>query len=258
MPRRSKDGTMKTATAAQPPARLDQITTIWSTLNDPTQFVIRYAPAIRRYLSAVLRDANEAEEAIQDFLVRVMEHGFAGADPGRGRFRDYLRTAVRNAALTHLRKKASERRLQAASPPSGAEEAAPGDAAEREWLAEWRQCLLTRAWRAVERHESRQKGNLSYTVLRLASQYPSETSTRLAARASEISGTPITADALRQKLSRARRMFSRALVAEVAETLRQPTPLDVEEELLHVGLMVYVRSYLPADWREHGMLPAQG
>ena len=45
---------------------------------------------------------HDADEVLQELLVWVTERGFAGADPARGRFRDYLRAAVRNAAFRHL------------------------------------------------------------------------------------------------------------------------------------------------------------
>ena len=77
--------------------RLDQITTVWSMLDDPSRFMMRYAAPIQSYVATLIHNRHDAEEIIQDFLVRVMNRGFAGATPGRGRFRDYLKTAVRNA-----------------------------------------------------------------------------------------------------------------------------------------------------------------
>ena len=50
--------------------------------------------------------------------------------------------------------------------------------------------------------------------------------------------------------------FAEILVAEVARTLDDPTPLAVEEELIAIGLMKYVGRYLSADWRTSGKLIA--
>lgn len=52
------------------------ISTCWPTISNPVQFVRRYAPAIRRYLQAFLRNSDDADEAAQDFLVRVFDRGF--------------------------------------------------------------------------------------------------------------------------------------------------------------------------------------
>lgn len=85
-------------------SNLDQISTRWQTLNDPLQFVMRYAPAIHNYLCALLKNPHDADEVSQEFLLRVQQHGFANANPERGRFRDYLKKAIRNAGLNHLQR----------------------------------------------------------------------------------------------------------------------------------------------------------
>src|SRR5262245_5988742 len=98
-----------------PKERIDAITTRWSLLRlahdasaDTVQarqaLVLRYASAIRRYLGAVLRSRDDADELAQEVIVRLMRGDFAGADPSRGRFRDFLKTAVRNMVSNHWSK----------------------------------------------------------------------------------------------------------------------------------------------------------
>ena len=91
-----------------PPSMLEQISTCWPTLGDPVQFVMRYAPAIRRYVGAIVTNPHDAEEVTQDFLVKVLEHGFRPENVSRGRFRDYLRGAVRHVAIDHVRRRRPE------------------------------------------------------------------------------------------------------------------------------------------------------
>jgi RNA polymerase sigma-70 factor (ECF subfamily) len=225
---------------AGPKAALDQISTRWSLISDPVQFVLRYAPAIRQYLEALLKDPDDAEEVAQDFFLAGLQRGFLRTDDLRGRFRDYLKTGVRNAALTHLRRRKSSH----ASGPDPAQLPAPSGA-EDEWVAGWRRCLLDRAWQALDRHQARSPGNLGYTVLRLAAGHPDEDSEALAARAAVLAGRPLRADAFRKQLSRARRLFAEFLAAEVAQTLEAATPERLEDELSDLGLMAYVRAYLP-------------
>src|SRR5262245_27390195 len=88
-----------------PESVLDRIGTCWQRVHDPAYFAASYGPAIRRYLEALLKNTHDAEEVAQDFLLRVHEQGLGRASPERGRFRDYLKKAVRNAALSFLRKK---------------------------------------------------------------------------------------------------------------------------------------------------------
>jgi hypothetical protein len=113
---------------------------------------------------------------------------------------------------------------------------------------------MSRAWQALDAHQRRSPGNLCHTVLRLSADFPDEDSKALAARASKQEGRTIKPEAFRKQVSRARRLFAELLVAEVAQTLEEPTPAQVEEELVAVGLMEYVRDFLPADWRTRGQM----
>jgi hypothetical protein len=58
-------------------------------------------------------------------------------------------------------------------------------------------------------------------------------------------GKVLKAEAFRKQVSRARRMFAQFLVKEIAETLDKPAAPDVEDELVDLGLMGYVRDFLP-------------
>jgi hypothetical protein len=243
---------------SEPKQRLDQITTVWSMLGDPAQFIMRYAPAIRRYFSALIPNRHDAEEGIQEFLLRVIKTGFTNADSERGRFRDYLKTAVRNAALAQLKRESARARKQQPMTHALASKE-PEITVEQGWEQEWRQCVLERAWRALERHESRSStGGLPHVMLRVVIEHPDEDSKTLASRAANLTKETISAESFRQRISRARKVLARLLVQEVAETLQNPTPDAVEDELLTLGLMPYVRHYLPSNWRTMGLLPNAG
>lgn len=232
---------------------LARITTQWSQVTNPVQFVARYAPAIQKYLSALIRDPHDAADAAQEFLTKVSGRGFERLTLDRGRFRDYLIVAVKNAALTALRKKKRFRGLEAAdAEPTFREDVAA--AADAEWLAEWRRCVLERAFRELFQHERTSPGNLFHTVLKIKGDRPDTDDAELAAAVSAKIGKPVRPDAFRKQLSRARRKFAELIVTEVAETLELPTPDSVEEELIDTGLMEFVRPFLPPDWRTSGAL----
>ena len=57
-------------------ANLSQISTRWPLISDPVQFVFRYAEPIQRYLGAIIKNPHDAEEVVQDFLLRAFQHGF--------------------------------------------------------------------------------------------------------------------------------------------------------------------------------------
>jgi len=222
------------------PSMLEHISTCWPMIHNPVQFVMRYAPAIRKYVGAVVRNPHDAEEVAQDFLVRVLDKGFCPENVSRGRFRDYLKSAVRYAAISHLRKRRhsqiSDEQLELLIQPESA--------AEHEWAAEWRNCLLERVWQALEMHQQKTAGNLFYTVLRKYTENPELDSESHAAQLSEQLGRTIRADAFRQQLHRARRLFAKLIVAEVRQTLRLPTAEAIEQELLDLQLLAYMRETL--------------
>jgi hypothetical protein len=227
-------------------ALLEEISTRWSQITNPLQFILRYGPAVRRYLGALVKDPNDAEDVAQTFLLRVVNKPFTPERVPHGRFRDYLKAVLRHAAIDLYRNRAS-------APAPGIDldklPAAAESAADQAWVAEWRECLLQRAWDRLEMHEREAPDSLAYTTLRLTADYPSEDSPTLAARAAALTGRTLGAEVFRKQLSRARRRFAQLLVEEIRRTLEDPTGVDVAEELRDLGLMEYVRDYLPKSYQ---------
>jgi len=81
---------------------LSEAATQWDLIRDPAHVVMRYSPAIRCYFQLLIRNEHDAEETTQEFFLRIVRVGFPRARRERGRFRDYLMRAVRNAALKFL------------------------------------------------------------------------------------------------------------------------------------------------------------
>lgn len=212
------------------------ITTNTSILVDPSRFVRRYGVAIHAYLHALISSEYDAEEVEQDLLLQVVERGFPDGMGRRGKFRYYLMTVVRNAALAYFRKK-SRRPVTVADLSS----IPAAQIADRAWDRSWRECVMKNAWLALRSHEQRNSGNLFHTVLRTSIKHGDEDSTMLAVRVSCATGQELSPEAFRKQLSRARRKFSELLIEEVARTMRAATPEDLEEELSSLDLLKYVR-----------------
>lgn len=232
---------------------LARISTHWSQIGNPVQFVARYAPAIQKYFQALIRDRQESEDAAQDFLARVSRYGFENVGADRGRFRDYLTVSVKNAAFSHLKRmqRRQDRQQELAEREVVVEQVRLLD---DEWLQPWRACILDEAWRGLFFHQRNSRGNLYHTILRLRSENPQVDDATLATTLSVTLEQPLQPAAFRKQLSRARRMFAELIVEEVARTIREPTPDLVEQELIDIGLMSYVKPFLAADWRERGLL----
>src|SRR6267143_1938535 len=73
------------------PQRLDEISTEWTIVKDPAQFVLRYGRAMQLYLVVLLKNRHDAEDVAQEFFLRITRAGFMHARRDRGRFRDYLK-----------------------------------------------------------------------------------------------------------------------------------------------------------------------
>lgn len=230
---------------------LNRITTQWSDVTSPVQFVARYAPAIHNYLRVLLADDHDADEAAQEFLAKVSQQGFERLTLDRGRFRDYLIVAVRNTALNTIKRKQRDRTREAPliDAPAPDTAAYPSDQA---WITHWKRCLLDRSWRELFNHERKTPGNLFHTILKARSDNPEPDDETLSRQVSRQVGRLVTPEAFRKQLSRGRRKFAEIILEEVAQTIEDPTPERVEDELNDTGMMEFIRPFLPPDWRRHG------
>src|SRR4051794_28356053 len=98
---------------------------------------------------------------------------------------------------------------------------------------------MERAWEAIEAYQRNSPGNLAYTTLRLSVGHPEASSAALAEMLQGQAGRPVRPDALRQQLSRARRLFAQLLAREVGRTLQSPTRAAVLDELGELQLRTF-------------------
>jgi RNA polymerase sigma-70 factor (ECF subfamily) len=208
------------------------------------RLLLRYYGAVYRYLLGTVGDPAAAEELTHDFAVRFLRGDFKRADPQRGRFRDFLKTALRHLAVDHWRRQGG---APAALPAEGAEPACagatPGTDLDQPFLEKWREELLARTWEALARVQE-ETGQLYHTVLRCKTEHPEARSARLAEQVGGLAGREFTVDGIRQLLHRARKRYAELLVEEVARSLETAGPEEVEQELIELGLLDYCRSAL--------------
>src|SRR5437868_14797454 len=141
-------------------SHLSQITTLWSVWrvahNGPAgavqaaqaRLLERYGGAIRRYLQSAVRDPEAVEELFQEFALRLLRGSLGGADPERGRFRDFVKGVLFHLiADHHKRRQRAPRNLPADYPEPGFEPSLADS--ERMFLQSWRDELMARAWSAL-------------------------------------------------------------------------------------------------------------
>ena len=234
--------------APSPGCHLSQLSTLWSVVCQAhqgpeeamraarQQLLERYGGAARRYLLGALREPEAADELFQEFALCLLRGDFRRADPGRGRFRNFLKTALFRLVVRYRRRQ--HRRplpLRDDLPePAGA---GPGPAdSEQDFLRSWRDELLARAWQALRRTQE-QTGQPFYVVLRFRADNAHMPSPQMAERLTAQLGRPLTPAGVRQMLHRARERFAGVLVNEVMHSLNPPTEEHLAEELIALGLL---------------------
>jgi RNA polymerase sigma-70 factor (ECF subfamily) len=228
--------------------RLSQIQTLWSVVRRAhgdrsdqiraaqQQILERYGGAARRYLSASLRDEDLASEAYQEFALRFVRGDFHRADPAKGRFRSFLKTSLHNLIVDFKKR----RNAGAATSDQLNELCGSGGLAERDraFTQSWRDELLARTWQALAVEESSSNKPL-FTVLHFRAANPDSRSAELAAGLTTQLGREISAANVRVMLHRARERFADLMLDEVANSLDDPTPEAMEDELAELDLLEY-------------------
>ena len=237
-------------TSSSPDNRLSQIQTLWTVVcqahgagpaeavaSAQEQLLARYGKVVQRYLLGALRDADAADELAQEFALRFVRGDLKGADPQRGRFRDYLKgTLFHLIGDWHRRRRKEPLPLPAEHDPAASDSAATES--EEHFLESWRAELLDRAWKGLAAHEQ-ETGQPYHRVLHFRAQHPEMRSEEMAEKLTDSLGRAVTAASVRQTLHRAREKFADLLLEEIRHTLRTPSVDEMEEELAAIGLHVY-------------------
>jgi RNA polymerase sigma-70 factor (ECF subfamily) len=90
--------------------------TTWMEVTDRKKVVNRYWSALRTYLGGLLSRfpeyRNEADDWLQDFIKeKILDPGWLEkADPNKGRFRDLLKSSLRNFVTGEIRKREAAKR----------------------------------------------------------------------------------------------------------------------------------------------------
>jgi RNA polymerase sigma-70 factor (ECF subfamily) len=207
------------------------------------ELMARYAGAVHRYLLAATRDPDMAAELDQEFALRFLRGDLHRADPARGRFRDFVKRAVRNLMIDHYRRRTRDARPNLADVPEPADDTAGLPDFDEEFTKSWRKEMMSQAWDALEKHQQR-TGQPFHTVLRHKVQHADARSQELAEQLSVVLEKEVNAGWVRQNLHRAREQFANYLLDAVRNSMKSPSRDDLMEELAELGLLEYCRPAL--------------
>lgn len=202
------------------------------------KLLLRYSGAIYRYLLGATRDPDAAADLAQEFAVRFVRGDFHRASPDRGRFRQYLKTALIRMVTDHHRaKKRGPQELHPDSPEPAAPAEEAGGEQDLAYRASWQAEFLDKTWRALEEAHPMQ-----HAALRLRIAGPDLSSAQMAEELTRQLGKEVNAALVRKSLERGHAKFAELLVEEVAHSLADPSPAALEEELAELDLLKYCRS----------------
>lgn len=235
-------------------SHLSQIQTLWSMVErahgDHTNvqtaqqtLLDRYGGAIRRYALAALRDEDAADEVCQEFALKFVRGDFRGADPGKGRFRAFVKTIVYRLIVDYQRRQKKLDREGQMHSNLGEPALVGGKEEDALFQASWRDDLLARCWGRLAEYECT-SGKPYHTVLRYRVEHPEARSPELAEGLSQALGKSINAGAVRVMLHRSRDAFADLLLEEVTNSLADSSVDAAEEELIELDLLDYCKPAL--------------
>lgn len=181
---------------------------------------------MRRQLTTALGSSGEADQALRILLTHLVSAGFG--EHRKGRLRDFLARAVRSCAKARL---TEQGRLE-----SEQDKLAVLSADSKEWGVMWRDCLLERAWRALERMEHQNSDRPLYSVLWASTVNGKATLDELAAAVEKECSVKLDQIKLQQLKLEAKAAFAQLLADEVVETLENPDKASVKKEIQSLGI----------------------
>ena len=196
---------------------------------------------------AALRDEDAADEVFQEFALKFVRGDFRGADPGRGRFRAFVKTVVYRLIVDYQRRQKKlgrEGQMHSNLAEPGGLGQAHRNNEDAIFQASWRDDLLARCWAKLADYESTTRKPY-HAVLRYRVDHPD-------ARSGELADESIQqirqADQRRRRpratLHRSREAFADLLLDEVVNSLADSSLDAAEQELIELDLLEYCKPAL--------------
>lgn len=210
---------------------------------------------MRQLMIDVVGSEKEADRALAILVAHLVKAGFSGHN--KGRLRDFLIRGIRSAAKARFEEVNQD--IQSGATQNGKPIKPPApprvelaQLESAEWMGYWRDCVLQRAWRSLERYqhacrygrhtanelvaEDAPNEDIVHDSLRVAMSYPKETVELWAGRVAAMAGRTVSPDEVRAQIELARVRFAQQIADEVSQTLEHPDPKAIQAEIKALGL----------------------
>ena len=238
--------------------RLSRSRQTWTGAGSAAGFVLRYLPPMRRLLTDVFGSESDADRALAILISHLVKAGYSGH--AKGRLRDFLILGLRSAAkarVTEIETKAKKAGESVAPRELDLDSA---KTESRKWLSYWREGLLQRTWRALEREQHRGRtrahriesgevdtsdagvvaiepvNDLVHDVMRMVADHSGESSEVIAGRVAELAERSVSASEVKRQLPIARSLFAQLLADEISLTLENADAKAIQAEIGKLGL----------------------
>jgi hypothetical protein len=198
----------------------------WTQADSAAGYVLRYLAPMRRQSTSILGSTEQADEALKLLIGHLVTVGFG--EHKQGRLRDFLLRGIRSASKTLVNEMPENERPTLKMGSLNLE--------SKQWVTYWREGLLERAWRSLERQEHADPGSPVFSVLHSATADPQATPAMMVVRIASETGLKTDEQTVQTTLPEARTLFAQLVADEVAETLEDPRGDDVQREISQLGL----------------------
>ncbi|MEM7784556.1 MAG: hypothetical protein AAF623_14500 [Planctomycetota bacterium] len=231
-------------------ARLSLIQTQWTLMGKAhgdapsqqarSQLLIRYYGPITKYVIAILRNNGVKNSQLDEmaiefcnrFSLKFLEGAFHSATPEKGKFRSYVKTAIKHEIWKYLKE---SRELGGTLPSEVAEFMVP----EEDLDGDWRKSLLEQGLVRLQEEFPRY-----YAFLKLRQEMPEASAQLLADQYHSDTGEKVSKANVRKLIERARKKFSWFIFEDVCSSIEDPNREKVTIELQTLRLTKYCQAVL--------------
>ena len=198
---------------------------------EPSEFYgTRYACTMRKFLNATFSSDDTSRLILQSSIETLIKEGYG--DTEHQLLRNYLIDLISQHAKIFQNRKVLDNSGNPLDPKKLAE-LKPESIA---WMQNWRDGLLERSWRSIERLQHNDPESPIYSVLRASSAQPSAVSLHAQRSNRGVRCIDTHRDQIEDLLSKAKITFAQILADEISETIADHSQDSILQEIQLLGL----------------------